>query len=575
MPKTFSWGSSGSSPSKTTGFTGSGTYTNTATASALSDRDGNFPIRVVSGRMYLGGQGASRTVSIKVGTRTTSNFTVTNVGTNTTEPKAYDVGFNNLTTAHTATGASSSVSVSVGFATNGLTYFGRWGTNADTTTLWGQCEYYTIGSPGTPTASNITSSSMTLNNSPADDGGYGSITGYIQLFNNSAFTGTPLFDVASGTTVTGLSASTTYYMRAYSINTLGTSRYTTGSYPATTSTPTIPTAPTSLTATTNRIDGTLLSWSGATGSIDSYGIWWGGQPSDSSTPDFTRPSTESSFLDTTLAEGNGRYYWIRSQNNTTGNSPWYPASSTGVYGFRVGSTVYTVTFDPQGGTFFDGGTSNKSVTQASFGAQITAPTISRSGYIWGGWWDATSGGNQIIAANGGTLTPTSSFTLYARWTQSLPVFSDQSITTTAILNKNINTNADYTVTASPVQNYFVEYAGSGLNPTSWLTINSSGQLSGVPPALGTYSFRVRANNGGTNDAYSNTFSITVSPPGERMTGTSTTTPLTVAKRFVGAAGAITTNAQGANITADSDGYVNITMMKRLNSSGIWEHITGP
>lgn len=95
----------------------------------------------------------------------------------------------------------------------------------------------------------------------------------------------------------------------------------------------------------------------------------------------------------------------------------------------------------------------------------------------------------------------------------------------------------------------------------------------MPPALGTYTFKVKANNGGTNDQLSDELSITVSPPGKRMVDGATSTPLTIAKRYVGAAGALTTNAQGQSITADANGYVNVSMVKRYNSStGQWETV---
>ena len=96
-----------------------------------------------------------------------------------------------------------------------------------------------------------------------------------------------------------------------------------------------PTAPTSLSASTNSSDAVNLSWSGATGSITNYGIWWNftaaGAPSSGSTPDFTESST--SYPDTSIAQNSARYYWVRAQG-PGGNSAWYPAGD-GVYGFRT------------------------------------------------------------------------------------------------------------------------------------------------------------------------------------------------------------------------------------------------
>lgn len=100
-----------------------------------------------------------------------------------------------------------------------------------------------------------------------------------------------------------------------------------------------PTAPTSLSASSNNSAGVNLSWSGASGSISSYGIWWNttssGAPSPGSSPDFTTNSTETTnraYTDTGIAQGSTRYYWVRAQG-TGGNSAWYPTGS-GISGYR-------------------------------------------------------------------------------------------------------------------------------------------------------------------------------------------------------------------------------------------------
>jgi len=105
-----------------------------------------------------------------------------------------------------------------------------------------------------------------------------------------------------------------------------------------------PTAPTSLTATGNEL-GVTLNWSGATGSITNYGIWYSGTPtgapSDASTPDFTSSST--TYTDTGMAIGGTRWYWVRAQG-PGGNSSWYPATGTGIGGTRGSATPATPTY---------------------------------------------------------------------------------------------------------------------------------------------------------------------------------------------------------------------------------------
>jgi hypothetical protein len=115
----------------------------------------------------------------------------------------------------------------------------------------------------------------------------------------------------------------------------------------------------------------------------------------------------------------------------------------------------------------------------------------------------------------------------------LPVFSDQTITTTWIKTINFSSAPDRTVTASDAVSYSLVASGSGLNPTGWLTINSSGQLSGLPTTLGTYTFRVRATNSISQTTDTNLITLTVNPPGNRATGPGATSDLTVGKRYDG------------------------------------------
>lgn len=77
--------------------------------------------------------------------------------------------------------------------------------------------------------------------------------------------------------------------------------------------------------------------------------------------------------------------------------------------YSAGSTLYTVTFDANGGSV-----TTTSATQASAGAAITLPTPTRSGYSCTGWYTATSGGTKRGDA-GGSYTPTASETIHAQW----------------------------------------------------------------------------------------------------------------------------------------------------------------
>ena len=128
-----------------------------------------------------------------------------------------------------------------------------------------------------------------------------------------------------------------------------------------------------------------------------------------------------------------------------------------------------------------------------------------------------------------------------------PVFSDQAITTSWIKTRNFDAAPDRTVVASDVESYSVVYSGSGLNPTSWLTINSSGQLSGLPPALGVYTFAIRATNV-TCSTDSTLKTLTINPPGNRRDATNFQTDMILTKRYTGTQ------------------WVNVTTFKRYNGT---------
>lgn len=99
--------------------------------------------------------------------------------------------------------------------------------------------------------------------------------------------------------------------------------------------PPAPSRPTSLTATSDRTDGVNLVYSGASGDITNYGIFWStsqtATPSAGTSATFT--DTASPFLDTGMTQGSTRYYWIRAQG-PGGNSSWFPTTN-GISGFRA------------------------------------------------------------------------------------------------------------------------------------------------------------------------------------------------------------------------------------------------
>lgn len=197
----------------------------------------------------------------------------------------------------------------------------------------------------------------------------------------------------------------------------------------------------------------------------------------------------------------------------------------------------TVTYNGNNATSGTAPTDNNAYNVGSTVIVLGQGTLLRTNYTFLGWAldpDAT----EADYVQGSTFTINVNVILYAVWQATLPIFSDQSITTFGYLGKDVSTNPDRTVTATPVQAYSIIQSGTGLNPVSWLTItkatnSDNGLLSGTPTAIGTYTFKIRANNGGTNDTDSDEISFIVYPVGKRLDGVGNTINLTIAKRFNG------------------------------------------
>lgn len=220
------------------------------------------------------------------------------------------------------------------------------------------------------------------------------------------------------------------------------------------------------------------------------------------------------------------------------------------------ANTHTISFYPNyplGGTQ-DSVVSTKSLAYGSQYGEL--PTLTRTGFTLDGWFDAASGGSPITATD--TFTYTNDINLYAHWTASTPVFSDQTITITAYLNKNINTLVDHTVVAAPVTSYSIIYSGSGLDPTSWISIvkesgTNNGILSGKPTQIGIYTFVIRAINEGGGYTDSGLVTLTVYPTGKRSIGYSTVN-LTTAKRYT------------------DSGWVDLKIMRRFDGTS-WQDIS--
>lgn len=551
MP-TFLWNSSSSSgPYRTTTYyNGATTLSNTVSNVPLGragvrqsngQQDTNAAIYITTAKMYLAGYGSSAGVTINVGTVSSSQFTVSGVSTTLVEPRAADTGFK---TVNMKVGAGTT-SLSMGVTCNSAIFFGRWGTTADSTTLWGQCEYIEVPTaPGTPSASSITSSGFTASWSAPSDFGGGSLSSYIvQIATDSGFSsGLSTYTTSSTSyTFSGLSPSTTYYVRVYAGNEIYTdfssqsTSVASGTLTASTIASTITItfdfqggsgSPSSKTINVGDAIGTLPSAS--QGTYNFVGWYYspngqGGQVTSSTT--FSSPDTIYAYWESAVtfnANGgtNGQTVYVPKGNSVNTSSVSTSRSGftfLGWYSTTTGGTQYT-TFTPTGaitiyanwqGTVTYSEQGGTTVTDATFilGNSVSLPSTTRTGYSLSGWYTASSGGSSVGTA-GQSYTPSSSLTLYAQWA-ALPVsWSDASLTLTA----RKGTAYSSTVAASYVNTWndgILPSKGLSFTQGTSTTGSSTSTLSGTPNDYGDLTFTLTPYNadGIAGDAYTYTIAI--------------------------------------------------------------------
>ncbi len=144
------------------------------------------------------------------------------------------------------------------------------------------------------------------------------------------------------------------------------------------------------------------------------------------------------------------------------------------YYISSGPTLYTVTFDANGGSV-----TPASATQASAGAAVSLPTPTRSGYNCTGWYTATSGGTKRGDA-GGSYTPTESETVHAQWTaktyhnyRTLCTTTDPTIT----VSPSSFTDLDYIWKAGPSAAQDITLGGSNLTASVTITAPTNFEVS--------------------------------------------------------------------------------------------------
>ncbi|MCK4304505.1 MAG: PD40 domain-containing protein, partial [Candidatus Eisenbacteria sp.] len=342
----------------------------------------------------------------------------------------------------------------------------------------------TVMATGVPTVTTTAVSSITSNSAfsggNVTSNGGASVTARGVCWSTSANPTTSDNHTSDGTgtgsftsSITGLSPNTTYHVRAYATNSVGTGY---GSEETFTTTGTAPPATTNVQATDGTYtDKVRITWSASSGAT-SYEVYRatssGGTKSKIGTPSGTY------YDDTSASVGTTYYYWVKAKN-TYGTSEF----SSHDTGYRV-SCTYSI-----------------SPTSQSFGSSGSSSSVSvttQSGCYWtavsnAGWITITSGssgsGNgtvsySVSANTGSSRTGTitiagKSFTVTQSevcYTLSTSVSPSGSGSVSKSPNKSCYYNEQVTIIASPNAGYEFDYWGGDLsgstNPAT-ITMNSS------------------------------------------------------------------------------------------------------
>lgn len=156
-----------------------------------------------------------------------------------------------------------------------------------------------------------------------------------------------------------------------------------------------------------------------------------------------------------------------SYNGNGGTSPSAQSASRNLSSWSLSGSG-TINSNSANPTTYTYGAGNGTLTANYNGTAnaIKLPSSSRTGYSFGGWYDAASGGNKIGDA-GANYSPTKSLTLYAHWVDNI---APTNVKLTADTTKPTNKTVNFTVTATE--------QGSGIENYTFYTknkyINSSG-----------------------------------------------------------------------------------------------------
>lgn len=232
--------------------------------------------------------------------------------------------------------------------------------------------------------------------------------------------------------------------------------------------------------------------------VNSYQVTFNG---NGGTPSYSNKTVtyDSSYgnLPTASYTGHDFLGWYTSINGgsqVTSSTIVKTASNHTLYA-RWNAKSYTVTFQANGGSVSP---TSKTVTYGS--TYGTLPTPSRTGYVFAGWYDASSGGQYVSSST--TVNKASNHTLYARWTaRQITVNYDANGGSVSPSYKNVTYDGTYGTLARPTRNgyafdgWYTSSSGGSLVSSSTKVTNSSTHTIYAHWSVNSYQVTYDANGG--------------------------------------------------------------------------------
>lgn len=136
--------------------------------------------------------------------------------------------------------------------------------------------------------------------------------------------------------------------------------------------------------------------------------------------------------------------WSTTASGTSVGLTYTPSISTTLYAVWT-LNQYVITYNGNAANV-----SNSSATYTAGSSALTLPTITRAGFVFNGWYSSSTGGT-LIGLSGANFVPTSTRSIYAKWTQlslSGVDANDLSFISSTTANASIGVTSTFTTSSS-------------------------------------------------------------------------------------------------------------------------------